>query len=90
VFILSPCHPPTSKMPVKLLLRYLEGRKTYLAAIGYCLLGASQALNSQVESSYQSFLTAFGLFGLRQALARNAPTPTPTPTDPQSSGVSHP
>jgi len=54
------------------LLSKLDGKKTYLAALGTLGLGLYQLLmQKDIASALQSFTTALGLAGLRQAIAKN-------------------
>lgn len=54
------------------LLAMLDGKKTYLAALGTFGLGLYQLLaQNDVPTAIQSFAAAFGLLGLRHAIAKN-------------------
>lgn len=57
---------------VNLLLTKLDGKKTYLAALGTFGLGLYQLLvQNDVPTAIQSFSAALGLLGLRHAIAKN-------------------
>lgn len=50
---------------------FLDGWKTYLAALGLVGLAVYQFSQGQVELALQSFMAALAAFGLRQAIDRN-------------------
>jgi hypothetical protein len=53
------------------LLSQIEGKKTYLAALGTFGLGLYQLLvQKDVATALQSFATALGLAGLRHAITK--------------------
>lgn len=49
---------------------FLQGYKTYLAAIGLFGLAAYQFSQGQVELAIQSLMAALAAFGLRKAVER--------------------
>ena len=51
-------------------MSWLEGYKTYIAAIGLLGLAVYQASESRFSEAAQSFLAALALFGLRSAIGK--------------------
>lgn len=54
-------------------LSFLDGWKTYIAALGLLGLGVYQMSQGQFEVAMQSIMAAFAAFGLRKALERSEP-----------------
>lgn len=52
------------------LFNLLNGRKTYLSAIGLVILGGVQIYLGQYTAGIQSLLAALGAAGLRHAVAK--------------------
>ena len=52
----------------------LDGYKTYLAAIGFAVLGAYRVYDARWEGAVEMFLVALATASLRHAIARK-PTP---------------
>jgi hypothetical protein len=53
--------------------KWLDGKKTYLAAAGLFGLALYQFSVGQVDPAVQSFLAALAALGLRHAVAKAAP-----------------
>lgn len=63
-------HPATGTRTV--ILKKLQGKKTYLAAAGFMLLGVFQLSSGQVPMGIQSLMAALTAFGLRSAIERSS------------------
>lgn len=53
------------------LLKLFDGKKTYLAAVGFVLLGFYQLVQGQGEAALQSFSLALSAVGIRHALTKS-------------------
>lgn len=51
------------------MLSYLDGKKTYIAAIGLALLGLVDLINGDTPAGIQKLVEAAGFAGLRHGVA---------------------
>jgi hypothetical protein len=56
---------------VERILKFLEGKKTYLAACGLLVVAYFQYKEGKVDQAIQSLMAALAAFGLRQAIDKS-------------------
>ena len=59
--------------------KFLDGKKTILAAVGLVGLSLWQVSQGQYDTAVGTFLAALGAFGLRHAIAKGPTIPPVSP-----------